>query len=1163
MADDIAVLGIGLDSQQATKNAKEFDKALTGIDQSSVKLQKNTQSMTASFFKAQVALEALKVGARFVVNQFQQSVQVGATFEQQMAKVGAVSKATSQELKDLTASALKMGETTQFTATQSAEALEAMAKAGIKVNDAISALPQVLNLSASSGVSLGESANIVTNIMSAMGQKVEDLNHVNNVLVQTFTSTNTELTGLANTFQYAGGIAKTTGVSIEELSAITGILGNVGIDASKAGTALRSSMSRLIKPTTEAKKVLNDLGVETGQNLIKTLEQLEEKGATSKDIITLFGQEAGASLLSLKQGGGIQAVNTLANELRNVGDIADEVAKKQMDTLQGSFKLLDSAIEGVRISIFNENVDLLKIGVRSLSELIKTNKEEFVSMARAMQQGGTFLVSIGKDIVGVNTKFSGLSTTIKVLVSGVMALGSAFDIVGEGIGTHTFAIKELLSTGDLIQYLSEIGAQTETAKIKFDALKVAINGIWKENKKNETVSEEAIKKVKISSFETAKNTTTIKENEEAKKEAVTATEILNNFLSGTNDEEQELNDNLNATTNSIMNQSEAINNLSNNYKVATEEVKAYNHFSGASFVGETFSVTTRNTPTQSGNSNTSSVGGSSSQAQSQKVNTLLNDYNRLSGVIADYMNKDVSLDIKLKDAETELRGITEELARLGTTDLERQLDLMEQALETQLTIDDLQTDISRNQEQTLRDQKSSAENLNNILGTVLSDLDDLNTGDLSNALPVERLKDLENQFNATKTAIDGIDWSEITGADQQLIAQFQNVSKEFLGQASEVFKSSDNYKVIRDSVKGEMDGLASDLVVAMAKADPTTFKNNMALLESSISSTGTTAITAKSGITGYRSEVYYSGVNANGSKTQIDGFGTSIDSLGSEATAQKTNVSQFETTLGSLKDSFASTDTTISDTDQTTKDLADSMISTQSPLDLANQNFSNVATNTALTVDFIAQKFASLKTAIDEGASSVGGGSTLPDGGSTPTEPEAEFLRYSVDYSRISGGSAINAIFSDRTERLGFVYDTELNKSGTDAFVDIDGNTLQFDIGGLGSKQTYVNGIKSLALGAWDVNEPTQNATLHGGEMVIRSEDSPSVRNFLQSSGQSGKYGAPSSSSGNSAPNMDTRRMFEMLSDILEALKAGMTPNVFLSARKVSEELDIYKGVTA
>lgn len=1143
---DFAVMGIGLKTDQAERNAKNFNKDLLQLNTTTQKMSKSNESMTASMIKADVIMSALSVSTRAVYNQFTQVIQTGKDFEQSMARVGAVSKANEEQFKMLEASALKMGETTSFSASQSASALESMARAGLKVEEQIGALPQVLNLSASSGVSLGESADIVTNIMSAMGKKVEDLNHVNNVLVETFTNTNTTLSGLANTFSYAGGIATTTGVSIEQLSAITGIFGNVGIDASRAGTTLRASMSRLIDPTKEASAVLEKLGVETGQNLIETLKQLENSGATSKDMVKIFGQEAGASLLALKQGGGIQAVEQLTAQLESVGNVADEVAKKQLDTLEGQLKLLDSAIEGVRIDIFRQSSEQLKDVVTILTAGISENKDQILAMSESVQIASKYILSFGDDMGGADVILGALNDTIKFATSGVMILASGFERAGESVSTSmsiiidsTNTASEILNSllkGDLRGVYNEInkgfstvgGAISDEIKeIETDYLKLqkALDELWTDKAK--TDSKEQIKStqdlkigVKEQTEAIKENSVKIKENVELKEEIKQVEDqIIDNktTLAILEDAEIQKGTVLNSV---IQEQSSQVKSLSDNYEKATESITKFasatarpgGTFSGSSLVGQTFSIVTGGSSSPVSNIPSSSYASpvqSSSisyNSELQKTQLLLNQYQSLLSNMQDYINKDVSLDLKLKDAESQLKSISEELASLGETELEKRLDLTEEYFERMKSIDDLKLQIAKQEEQDLKAQQSQAESIKDIIESISGDLNTIKEGDLSNALPVDKLKSLEAQFIATKTAIDNIDFSEITSADQELIKQFQNVSLSFLDQAKTVFKSSDNYTSLKNDVTAQFNDLAGKLTNSMASVDPKTFQTSLASLQTQFAN--------------------------NDQMTKV--LNLTMDSLKDKT---ENVIVQNVDLNSSLVDLSGATQTT----DQETSDLSQALAGTQSPLNTANQNFDTIAQNTAKTVDFIASKFANLQSAIDSGSDVVSGGDSVS---TTPTKSFTEYLNFNGNY---------NAVYSDGSKEL------LISSMQNARNIQISGNSLTYQ-DYFGNPHEFISGVRAYEVGAWNINESRQKAVLHGGEMVIREDDSNAVRNFLKSTGRAEKYGQASGSSSN---NYDSVRIIELLSEIAGILEDQQSPTVLLDGRKLNDGLEKYRKVSA
>jgi TP901 family phage tail tape measure protein len=142
----------------------------------------------------------------------------------------------------------------------------------------------VLELAGANAIELAEAADIVTNTMNMFQLQVEDLNKVNDVLSATCANSATNITDLYEAMKYAGSTANLFGISIEETSAALGVLANMGIKGSDAGTALRNMLLRLAAPTTKAADVLREYGLEIDQTTIKmdglekTIKKLYDSG---------------------------------------------------------------------------------------------------------------------------------------------------------------------------------------------------------------------------------------------------------------------------------------------------------------------------------------------------------------------------------------------------------------------------------------------------------------------------------------------------------------------------------------------------------------------------------------------------------------------------------------------------------------------------------------------------------------------------------------------------------------------------------------------------------------------------------------------------------------------------------------------------------------------
>ncbi len=407
------------------QNLGGFLSAMRQYNQSIRGAEAATQRFAERARRTGAALTAL---AAPIVGLGAVSLRTFGNFEQQMARVGAVSQSTTEQLAELTSVARVMGETTQFSATQAAGGLVFLAQAGLDVETQVAALPEVLNLAAAAQLDMASAANIVTNVMAGFGLEVSELTRANDTLVTAFTNANTDLTQLATALKFAGPVASAAGLSFEETAASLAIMGNAGIQASLAGTSLRGSITRLLNPSNEARRIIQRLGLQVTDAegrmvpFTQIVEQLETVGLTAADAMAIFGQRAGPGMLALvAQGSG--AIRELTAEMETAGGVTQEIREKQLDTFLGSMTLLRSAAEGLAINIGGS----LAPAIRSLAEAI----------APVLSAVGNWLAA---NPVLTATLFA-LATIVGVVGSGLLFIG----LVAPGVVT---AVK-LLSAGIL------------------------------------------------------------------------------------------------------------------------------------------------------------------------------------------------------------------------------------------------------------------------------------------------------------------------------------------------------------------------------------------------------------------------------------------------------------------------------------------------------------------------------------------------------------------------------------------------------------------------------------------------------------------------------------------------------------------------------------------
>lgn len=292
---------------------------------------------------------------------FADTVKTYKDFTAAMSQVHAISGATSLELEKLTAKAKEMGATTKFTATESAEAFQYMAMAGWDTQQMTEGIEGILNLAAASGEDLAATSDIVTDALTAFGLKASDATHFSDVLAKAASSSNTNVAMMGETFKYTGAMAGTLGYRIEDVGVMIGLMANSGIKASQAGTELNSLFTRLSTNTNGARDAIEKLGIRfynssgKARPLAEVMNELRAATADYNDeqktnlANTIAGQRAQTGLLAILNTS-TEEYDKLTEAINHADGAAAEMADTMLNNLSGSITLLQSAMDGVKLS---------------------------------------------------------------------------------------------------------------------------------------------------------------------------------------------------------------------------------------------------------------------------------------------------------------------------------------------------------------------------------------------------------------------------------------------------------------------------------------------------------------------------------------------------------------------------------------------------------------------------------------------------------------------------------------------------------------------------------------------------------------------------------------------------------------------------------------------
>ena len=303
-----------------------------------------------------------------------------------------------------------------------------------------SGISGIMNLAAASGADLATTSDIVTDALTAFGQTAADSGRFADVMAAASANANTNVEMMGETFKYAGAAAGAMGYSVEDLAVATGLMANSGIKGTQAGTSLRSTITRMAKPTKESGTAMKALGISItdAKGKMKPFGQIMKdmrkgmKGMTEDQKASyaamLGGQEAMSGLLAIANASDAD-FEKLTKAIDGAAGSAEKMAQVKLDNLKGDVTILQSALEGLAITAFDKVSD----SFRGLVQL----GTGLVDKLNSALSDGAFVKNIGK--------YLGVLKDNAVEVG--KSFGEAFSAIGDSFSelTGSFGSKDSVS----------------------------------------------------------------------------------------------------------------------------------------------------------------------------------------------------------------------------------------------------------------------------------------------------------------------------------------------------------------------------------------------------------------------------------------------------------------------------------------------------------------------------------------------------------------------------------------------------------------------------------------------------------------------------------------------------------------------------------------------
>lgn len=398
-----------------------------------------------------VATSGLYAESRFIAP--------GIGFDKQMSGTQAILglDKKDEKLAAIRQQARDIGATTAFSPGDVARTQTTLARSGYNADDVLAATGSTVNLSLAADVDIAEAADIITNMQSSFNLPTTEIQRVADVMTKGFTSSNTGLVELGEAMKYVGPIAVAAGASIEDTTAMLGIMADNGLKGSMAGTGASAIFNRLQAPMGKAVDAIAELGVKTRdskgnmlpvEGILKDINTsfTKNKLGTAEQgeyLKVIFGEEAMKGAIKLVAAAGNGSLANKRREIQNSTGTTELIAKIQTDNLDGDLKNLQSAWEDLQIEVFEKQDSALRQLTQSATEWLGT----VATWTKANPELTKTLFNVvtgALTIVGVLGGIGLVAWPVIAGINGIIAaaglLGTVFTVAGGAIATVIGAI---------------------------------------------------------------------------------------------------------------------------------------------------------------------------------------------------------------------------------------------------------------------------------------------------------------------------------------------------------------------------------------------------------------------------------------------------------------------------------------------------------------------------------------------------------------------------------------------------------------------------------------------------------------------------------------------------------------------------------------------------
>lgn len=469
MADRQTKVTLALQMQQYVDGMNRAAKATRETATEAQKLAQQREAFTLLGRTALTAGGVIATGLAVAVAKF-------AEFDQAMSSVQAATHESAENMEALRQAALDAGASTVYSATEAANAIEELAKAGIATEDILSGgLTGALDLAAAGGLDVAEAAEIAATTMQQFGLEGDKATHVADLLAAGAGKAMGDVTDMAGALNQAGLVADQFGISVEEATGGLAAFASQGLLGSDAGTSLRTMLLRLANPTEEVKDLMKAIGFEAydaagnfvglkgvaGELETSLAGMTEEQKQTT--LAMIFGQDAIRAATILYEEGA-QGIEDWTNKVDDAG-FASETAATKLDNLKGDWEALSGAVDTALISMGEAADGPLRTFIQSLTGLV----DKFNEMPEGGKQAVFWIGAVGAAAVTTYgaylllvPKIAEYNEALGTMGPNAQRAGRALALIGKGVGiTAAVATAMTIAADAAVKFSREVRGTDE------------------------------------------------------------------------------------------------------------------------------------------------------------------------------------------------------------------------------------------------------------------------------------------------------------------------------------------------------------------------------------------------------------------------------------------------------------------------------------------------------------------------------------------------------------------------------------------------------------------------------------------------------------------------------------------------------------------------------